>query len=158
MEKKTELLPAYLDNQLDAAAAGRVKSHVAMCPDCREEERMLAASWNLLGSLEAIEPSPDFRARFWEKVRREEEKSSRLSWPRLVPAFAGFLGVWAAGAGLGMYLFAQTPPAGSVQREPDSSLSAAYLKRLPTALAGRPLGTPASASGSAAGERPEDRS
>jgi anti-sigma factor RsiW len=137
----TEFLSAYLDNALDAATASRVKTHLRTCPECRNEERLLAVSWSLLGSLEPVQPSPDFRARFWEKVRAEEDKKrSWLSWPRLVPAFAGIVGVWLTGVGLGLYFFMQEPPVPA--RRADllspwaraydvSSLGAAYLKRLP---------------------------
>jgi anti-sigma factor RsiW len=128
-----DLLPAYLDHAMDGPAAARIKDHLNACAECRAEEQALAASWNALAALAPIEPSPDFRARFWARIRREEDEAA-YSWRRLAPLFAGFAGLWAAGAALGVYLFLRTPASSyppSISALEDSSLSAAYLKRIP---------------------------
>lgn len=135
-----ELLSEYLDKVLDSETASRVKNHLAICSECQSEENSLMASWALLGSLEAIEPSPDFRVRFWERVRAEEEKEvSWHSFPRLIPLMAGVLGVWVVGVGLGSYLFLRSPQAklfaASLIQQQElfddvSNLGSAYLKRM----------------------------
>ena len=137
----TEFLSAYLDNELDANTESRVKIHLAGCPECQKEERLLTASWNLLASVETVQPSPDFKVRFWERVRMEEEKeASCLSFPRLVPVMAGMVGVWVAGVGLGSYLFLRSPQAQrtfNFSLKQNSlfndvpSLGNAYVKRMP---------------------------
>ncbi len=130
-----DLLSAYLDGELSAAEEARVKSHLAACPACRTEEHELTVSWGLLGSLQPIEPSPAFRARFWERVKREEEAWQWFSWSRLAPVFAGFMGIWVAGVGLGMYLFIRQPAVklgGQTWLGSDeSSLAVTYMKRVP---------------------------
>lgn len=103
-----DLLPGYGESALSDAQSKEVHSHLATCASCQKEDRLLSASWEMFGTLEKIEPSPDFRARFWEKVRQEETKKSWFTFPTLVPAFAGFLGVWVLGVGIGAMLFLQT--------------------------------------------------
>lgn len=104
----TDLLPAFLDNALDEGTAKLVKSHLELCSACRKEEELLTESWSLLGSLETIEPSPSFRARFWERVRSEEE--ARFGWrdfisARWKPLAAGLLATWIIGVTGGVALY-----------------------------------------------------
>ena len=138
-EKIRELLTAYQDGVLPANEAAEIKTHLLGCQGCQTEERLLKETWNMLNVLEPIEPSPDFRARFWERVREEERKTSWLSFPRLVPVMAGVLGVWVVGVGLGSYLFFRSPRSQmasttSIQQkgffDDASSLGKAYLKRM----------------------------
>ena len=130
-----ELLPAYEEKLLAAQEMDAVRNHLSGCSLCQKELQQLSAAWTLLGVLEPITPSAEFRTGFWEKVRREEEKrTSWLAFPRLVPALAGFLGVWVVGVGLGTFLFMHTKPSLAVMKSSsgwsDASLVTAYLKRV----------------------------
>ena len=107
-----------------------------------KESELIEKAWGLLGALPKVEPSPDFYARFWEKVREEKErKVSWLSFPRLAPALAGALGVWILGVGIGSVLFMRQYPLSTAssslrlelaQAYDSDSLSSAYLKRIET--------------------------
>jgi anti-sigma factor RsiW len=103
------VLPAYLDHCLSQGQEAEVREHLDLCPSCREEVRSLSDAWDILGVLEPIQLSPDFRARFWAKVRREENTGAgrdgifaRLPW---APALAGFLVLWMLGVAGGVRLF-----------------------------------------------------
>ena len=63
-----KLIPLYLDHGLDEADRQKVEVHVQNCPDCRREARMLEKSWDLLVEIKAVEPDPNYLARFWKSV------------------------------------------------------------------------------------------
>lgn len=93
-------LPAYLDSELSRPDMITVEAHVADCTVCRKELDALEKTWERIARLAPIQPSPDFRARFWERVRQEDaQKDSLWGWlrvPRLVPVL-GILAVWSLG-------------------------------------------------------------
>ena len=110
-EKIKELLPAYHSHALKGWVIMEIQLHLRMCESCRQEEQGLSSAWNMLSVLEPIEPSPHFRERFWARVREEEEKkASRSFFPRLVPALAGFAGVWVIGLMGGILLYSHRTP------------------------------------------------
>jgi hypothetical protein len=129
-----ELLPAYEGQVLTAPETAEVKGHLAACKLCQKELGLLSAAWAMLGVLEPIQPSAEFRPQFWEKVRREEER--RHAWfafPRLVPTMASFLGIWVAGVGLGAFLFMHSKLALPMVKPTgwsEASLTDAYVKRM----------------------------
>ena len=102
-------LPAYLDLALNKGEESDIKGHLAQCPDCRNEALLLSSSWNALGVLESIQPSEDFRARFWARARREEKAREAQTgifarFP-LAPVLAGFLVLWMLGVAGGVRFF-----------------------------------------------------
>lgn len=104
-----QTLPDYLSHTLGETETVGVRAHLDLCPECREESRLLSASWDVLDLLEPIQPSADFRARFWEKVRQEENTvfgrtGFFVRFP-FVPAVAGFLVLWILGVAGGARLF-----------------------------------------------------
>ena len=97
-EKIQEMLPAYQDGELSAENEKAVKAHLEECAACQREEQLLPASWEMLGELKPIEPSPDFQARFWARVRQEEAKQT--GWrvmAELATAYACGLGARGSG-------------------------------------------------------------
>ena len=136
-----EKLTAFLDGALTPSEAADVSAHLRVCTACHDEKLVLSKTWDMLAVLEPIEPSPDFRVRFWERVRQEEErKRSWLWWPRLVPTLAGALGLWVVGVGLGSSLFMRyhapmvpSPAlhASATDLAPAPDLTAAFMTRLP---------------------------
>jgi predicted anti-sigma-YlaC factor YlaD len=105
-EQIQEKLPAYQDGELSAENEKAIKTHLDVCEVCRKEEKLLSESWEMLGDLKSIEPSPNFEARFWARVRQEESKQT--GWRSLLPAalgLAGMAAVWVIGVTGGFLLF-----------------------------------------------------
>jgi len=111
-EKIQEILPAYQDGELSAENEQAVKTHLEGCEVCRREANLLSASWEMLGEMKPIAPSPDFEARFWARLRQEESNQtgwrSWLNWEPLTPwavSLAGIVVIWMIGVTGGLILF-----------------------------------------------------
>jgi len=108
-------LAAYLDNELSAKMARRVKEHLARCSACRLRETELRRSWSLLDSFSAINVPVDFAHRIGERIRSGQKLLEPLSLPTPISKYIKYS--LAAGILLvvGLYLFitptAQEPPA-----------------------------------------------
>lgn len=138
-------LSAYQDGELKAIQMKSVEDHLAGCSSCRQELQRLTQVWNLLDALPTVQPSSDFRARFWEKVRQDEIRKENLwgwlQWPRLAPV-AGALAVWLLGITSGLFVFGNrthqspTPTERSVSiftaPYPQNSIEQVFLKGSPT--------------------------
>jgi anti-sigma factor RsiW len=91
--RSREELAAYLDGELAPNERSELEAHLAGCAACRAEleaERRLSG---VLMALPALEPPPDFEARFWARIAREQDAPagwrSRLFSRRLVLALGG---------------------------------------------------------------------
>lgn len=108
-KKVVQTLPDYLSHALGETETERVRVHLDLCPECREESRLLMATWDILGLIEPVQPSADFRARFWEKVRQQENAvfggTGFFARFPFAPALAGFLLLWVLGVAGGARLF-----------------------------------------------------
>src|SRR5262249_19607809 len=62
-ERRRDELTAYLDGELDDAAAAAVEQRLRDDPDLRREVETLKRTWELLDFLPQPEPSTDFAAR-----------------------------------------------------------------------------------------------
>jgi hypothetical protein len=90
-------LSAYLDNELPAKERMQVEAHLRTCVACRAE---LAALRGIDARLQLlpVEPvSPDFRARFWQRVRSGEQLPAPGLFERLLRRWAPVPVVAAAG-------------------------------------------------------------
>jgi len=89
-------LADFLSGEMDARDKAACDLHLASCPDCAQEVRLLSETWTRLGVLPLEQPSPALRQRFYgmlEGYRRRhapEEKGRLIG--RLSGAFAG--GLW----------------------------------------------------------------
>ena len=61
-------LSAYLDGEVSSEQAELIRAHLAQCPRCADEFRVLAATWDALLADSGLEPSPDFARKFWQKA------------------------------------------------------------------------------------------
>ena len=134
------LLVAYIDSVLDPETNIDVQTHLKTCQICWREENLLTSTWNALGALPAVQPSPHFQARFWERVRQEEADSNKW-WAvflpkQLVPAAAGFLVIWTLGVASGLFFMGgRTSPSAPFQEAaslftsplPSNSIEQIYL-------------------------------
>ena len=138
-EEIKKVLPAYQDGELAQSKAADVRVHLAGCPVCQKEEQLLSVSWDLLGTLKSIDPSPDFRTKLWEKIH-EQKEPSHLGWqfPRVAFA-AAFLGIWVVGVGIGSLWFFNTQQmqkshfssqrGDSLMSAESQSMDSVYIKR-----------------------------
>lgn len=69
-----QLLLAYLDGELEAKEEQMVKEHIALCEKCCDQLYEYKKSWEMLGTLDPIEPTPGYISRFWTEL------SYRSSW------------------------------------------------------------------------------
>jgi predicted anti-sigma-YlaC factor YlaD len=74
-----ELLPDYLDLELEESDQHRVKAHLDGCEACRREVDIIAKTWDMLGELDEIEPNPFYVSRFFARVA--EPRPWHAKWP-----------------------------------------------------------------------------
>src|SRR6202050_1214201 len=63
-----EQIADYLGGGLSQTAAEELDDHFAHCAACKQETDALAETWRMLGLIEAGEPSPALRPRFYESL------------------------------------------------------------------------------------------
>lgn len=74
-------LSAYLDNELSQEEKQKVSEHLKNCKNCVEEIKVLSKLNNLVNKQKEIEPSSNFNMKFWERVRKDEDKKKAgLFW------------------------------------------------------------------------------
>jgi hypothetical protein len=70
------LLPAYVEDELEASERRRVAGHLELCSACRAEEAQYRGALGLLGApREPLRPERDLYAGFAAKLERYERKS-----------------------------------------------------------------------------------
>jgi len=100
-----ERLSAWLDGELDDAAAAAVAGHVEACPSCREDARRLEAAWALLDRVAVPEPPKGLEERIVGAAAAGARE--RFSWRGLARWPVSALAAAAVVAGLlGGYLLA----------------------------------------------------
>lgn len=81
-EHIVDLLPAYLNGQLDAGSARQVRAHLVSCESCQLE----LASWKALKGaagqvfVETPQPSTQLMSRVWEKIEISEQAQFAPRW------------------------------------------------------------------------------
>lgn len=99
------VLVEHLDGRLSPERAAEARAHLESCAECRREAELHRRTWEAVGRMGAIEPSPNFVASVRRRVRR-----SRVG---------AIIGTCAAAAALmAVVLFApRTPPSTPVESE-----------------------------------------
>lgn len=69
-----ELIPIYLDGELESQDHRLVAEHLLSCEACRAEAQTIEKSWEMLGELDPIEPDPNYMTRFRKRI------SEQTSW------------------------------------------------------------------------------
>lgn len=89
-EQMQEWMSERLDGELDDQRTHILETHLKTCSDCEQEWQLLEASWEAIGDLPELEPSPLFRAQVWEKLRHEPAREGSWVWWRrlLLPLVA----------------------------------------------------------------------
>ncbi|MBU2567990.1 MAG: zf-HC2 domain-containing protein [Elusimicrobia bacterium] len=86
-KKVKRKLYAYIDNELTDTEKQFIFEHLNKCEDCKKGLDELLLQNQFLKKLEAIEPSVNFRAKFWQRVEsvQEEKQGVKISLLRWVP-------------------------------------------------------------------------
>ncbi|MBE0460678.1 MAG: zf-HC2 domain-containing protein [Candidatus Aminicenantes bacterium] len=71
-KKVKERLSAFMDDELDRKKTSEIEQHLAECSACNQELKLLTKTWGSLEVWEKIEPSDNFEAIFWQKIRGRE--------------------------------------------------------------------------------------
>ena len=77
---------AYFDQDLPEDSRLKIGDHLAACEKCALKVARLKKTEALLGAWKSVEPSPDFKKKFWSKVKENQQTLSwkeRFSWSGL---------------------------------------------------------------------------
>lgn len=69
--------PDYLTGDLDESSTAKIRSHIADCPDCRQELEDMSAIWTKLGVLPEVYPSNGLRDRFYGMLEEYKAEMNR---------------------------------------------------------------------------------
>ena len=119
--KIKELIPAYLDQELEDDQRSLVEAHLQTCLSCREDVIAMESAWEMLGELPEIEPNPHYMTRFWSKVSDQspwyqkamQQTRGILFQKQWVPALAAACAILIL-VGITMYGQFQIPEADSM--------------------------------------------
>jgi hypothetical protein len=83
-EKLIEKYADYILGRLDIEAVQEIDTHLARCPDCRQEVSQMTVIWEKLGSIPDREPEATLRSRFYSMLESEKGKiqqtAGSVSW------------------------------------------------------------------------------
>jgi predicted anti-sigma-YlaC factor YlaD len=74
------LMSEFLDARLDANGVGRLREHMAGCPDCRARWYALQRVSSVFQSAEVALPRPDFTARVMQRIQAAETEARRPAY------------------------------------------------------------------------------
>lgn len=94
-KKIQKFLPAFMEGEVKEDLKREIEGHLKGCPMCQKEKELLARTWASLEGWPAIEPSPDFKQKFWKKVEDLETHRKNIPWPGIftptpMPRWWGF--------------------------------------------------------------------
>ena len=95
---------AFFDSVSEFNSDKNLQDHLLTCSACQIELNRLKTAWDFMSQLPSLQPSPDFRSRFWKKVQTEQSVSI-WAFPKLIPALVGFMSLWIVGIILGVMLY-----------------------------------------------------
>jgi hypothetical protein len=76
--KEMKAYIACLENgQIGGRHAKAFNNHMKRCTTCRERLDQIKQVWDWLDALPVIEPSSDFKARFWMRVHAAKSQESK---------------------------------------------------------------------------------
>ncbi|HBM97536.1 TPA: hypothetical protein DD394_08705 [bacterium UBP9_UBA11836] len=86
----------YEDGLLSETDASKLKRHLEECSRCSQYQHSLSEVWNNLDKAfpQELEPSSDFKVRFWKKVGQEANKGKIISLETELKAKSKYLHYW----------------------------------------------------------------
>jgi len=119
-DEDREALTAYLDGELDEAAARSVETRLNLDPKTRAEAEAIKQAWSLLDYLPRAEPSATFTHRTLERLALQTGMVRRPAWRPWVAGLA-WAGAVLAAAAVGFFvalLLWRSPPEASNLEDP----------------------------------------
>jgi anti-sigma factor RsiW len=95
-EDLKNLIPEYLQGDLEQFDLDEISSHLFNCPNCREELELFEKSWSLLDSWEEISPSPGFQSAVMREIRKERQQQKKSFIDMVISLFRFNVPAWAA--------------------------------------------------------------
>ena len=100
-----KLIPLYLDGELSAEDQQKIDYHLTHCSACQKEAKAIQEIWEMLGEAPAIEPAPNYMARFQDQLSRQTPLRRKImdfiqrTWTpkHLVPALVGACALFVVG-------------------------------------------------------------
>lgn len=83
-----ELLPLFIDAELEPEAAAEVEAHLTTCAACQEILAEYRREQQILQSLPLVAPPPTWRAELLEKVNKSKPRWEQPAWRFFVPRLA----------------------------------------------------------------------
>lgn len=128
-----EHLSEYLDDRLDGGGRRAIEDHLASCPRCLPEVKLLSDAIKGVAGLPEMEPPPGFSDRVMTRIRKETEKPTL--WSRLFQPFVIKIPLHATGLllmiGLTVYLYRANAPMNREAGESAPSASAPLERAQP---------------------------
>jgi anti-sigma factor RsiW len=106
-KQSTEILLEYCAGTLDPDRALEFEKHAAECAECGRQVASQRALWQTLDQWTLAEISPDFDARLYARIAREEAAPLWKKW--FVRSWKPVLVTAAAGAAIVIALFVRQP-------------------------------------------------
>jgi len=96
-EKVKQLLPQYIEKELQPHIYQQVTDAIRVDSELQEEEKLLRDSWSMLSDTDEITPSADYISRFWTSVSTQQSFAQKLGMVfkeyflsrKLVPIWVG---------------------------------------------------------------------
>ncbi len=107
-QQSAEILLEYCAGTLDPDRALEFEKHAAECAECGRQVASQRALWQTLDQWTPAEISPDFDARLYARIAREEAAPLWKKW--FVRGWKPALVTAAAGAAIVIGLFVRQPP------------------------------------------------
>lgn len=82
-------MSAYLDNELTDKESRSIAEHLNQCPDCQKEYNLLDSQEKYLATLTQVEPSTNFRTKFWSRAKLNEQ-TEKLNIPKRIVSWDWF--------------------------------------------------------------------
>lgn len=76
-----KFLPDFIEGEAGEGLKREIEGHLKGCPMCQKEKDLLAQTWLCLEKWPAVEPSPDFKQKFWQRVENLEHQKRRIFIP-----------------------------------------------------------------------------
>jgi hypothetical protein len=95
-EDLKNIIPEYLEGDLDQFDMDEISSHLFSCTNCRKEVELYEKTWMSLDNWEEISPSSGFQAAVMQEIRKEHKQNRKSLIDIIMSMFRFHVPAWAA--------------------------------------------------------------